>query len=381
MKNILIRFLAATMLLCLLCAGPLAAAPAATPPAVAGTGHLLLDMGSNQVLAAQNIDHRLEPASLTKILTAYVVFREIGNGHISLADPVLVSEKAWRMEGSRMFIEVGKQVSVEDLLKGLIVASGNDAAVALAEHTAGSEEAFANLMNEHAQRLGMTNSHFVNASGLPHPEHYTTPADIARATIATIREFPEWYAWYADKEYTYNDITQPNRNRLLWRDESVDGVKTGHTSTAGYCLVASAQRDDMRLISVVMGTDSEEERAIETQKLLGYGFRFFESQRLYDAGQTVQQVRVWKGESETLPVGVAESLSLTVPRGETGSTEARLVLHGTIEAPVSRGQEVGVIEVTNSDEIVRRVPAVALADISEAGFLGQMIDSVLMMFE
>lgn len=381
MKNRLIPFLATAMLLCLLCAGPLAAAPAAAPPAVAGTGHLLLDMGSNQVLAAQNIDHRLEPASLTKILTAYVVFREIDNGHISLTDPVLVSEKAWRMEGSRMFIEVGKQVSVEDLLKGLIVASGNDAAVALAEHTAGSEEAFANLMNEHAQRLGMTNSHFMNASGLPHPDHYTTPADIARATIATIREFPEWYAWYADKEYTYNDITQPNRNRLLWRDESVDGVKTGHTSTAGYCLVASAQREDMRLISVVMGTDSEEERAIETQKLLGYGFRFFENQRLYDAGQTVQQVRVWKGESETLPVGVADSLSLTVPRGETGGTEARLVLHGAIEAPVSRGQEVGVIEVANGGEIVLRVPAVALADVAEAGFLGQMMDSVLMMFE
>jgi D-alanyl-D-alanine carboxypeptidase (penicillin-binding protein 5/6) len=373
--------LTALTLLALLCAGPVAAAPAATPPDVAGTGHLLLDMGSNQVLAAQNIDHKLEPASLTKILTAYVVFREIRNGHISLTDPVLVSEKAWRMEGSRMFIEVGKQVSVEDLLKGLIVASGNDSAVALAEHTAGSEEAFANLMNEHAQRLGMTNSHFVNASGLPHPEHYTTPADIARATIATIREFPEWYAWYADKEYTYNDITQPNRNRLLWRDESVDGVKTGHTSTAGYCLVASAQRDDMRLISVVMGTDSEEERAIETQKLLGYGFRFFENLRLYDAGQTVQQVRVWKGENETLPVGVTESLSLTVPRGEAGGTEARLVLHGTIEAPVSKNQEVGVIEVTNGGEIVRSVPAVALAGVAEAGFLGQMMDSVLMMFE
>ena len=381
MKNRPIRFPTAVILLCLLCAGPLAAAPAATPPAIAGTGHLLLDMGSNQVLAAQNIDHRLEPASLTKILTAYVVFRDIRDGHISLTDPVLVSEKAWRMEGSRMFIEVGKQVSVEDLLKGLIVASGNDSAVALAEHTAGSEESFAKLMNEHAQRLGMTNSHFMNASGLPHPEHYTTPADIARATIATIREFPEWYAWYADKEYTYNDITQPNRNRLLWRDESVDGVKTGHTSTAGYCLVASAQRDDMRLISVVMGTDSEEERAIETQKLLGYGFRFFENQHLYDAGQTVQQVRVWKGENETLPVGVAESLSLTVPRGEAGDTQARLVLHGTIEAPVSKGQEVGVVEVSNGGEVVRRAPAVALAGVAEAGFLGKMMDSVLMMFE
>lgn len=358
-----------------------AAAPPAPPPTTAGSGHLLIDMASDQVIAASNADNQLEPASLTKIMTAYVIFREIDSGHIALADEALVSEKAWRMEGSRMFIEVGKRVSVEELLKGLIIASGNDAAVALAEHTAGSEEAFAALMNEHARRLGMNNSHFTNSSGLPDDEHYTTPADIAKVTAATIREFPEWYAWYAIKDYTFNDITQPNRNRLLWRDESVDGVKTGHTSTAGYCLVASAERDGMRLISVVMGTASEEERATETQELLGYGFRFFESRPLYAAGQPIQEVRVWKGEEDQLPVGVAEALVLTVPRGEAEGLSAQLVVDGLIEAPVMRGQPIGVIEVSHAGEIVKRVPAVALADVSEAGIFGQLLDSMLMMFE
>lgn len=374
-------FLNLLFALLLVSASPVSGAPAATPPSIAGSGHLLLDMGSNQVLSASNIDDRLEPASLTKILTAYVVFREIKRGHIALSDMVLVSEKAWRVEGSRMFIEVGKQVSVEDLLKGMIIASGNDAAVALAEHTAGSEEAFANLMNEHAQRLGMTNSNFMNASGLPGAEHYTTPSDIARVTIAQIREFPEWYRWYAVKEFTFNDITQPNRNQLLWRDESVDGVKTGHTSSAGYCLVSSAKRDDMRLVSVVMGTDSEAQRATETQKLLGYGFRFFENQPLYRAGDTVQNVRIWKGQTETLAVGVASDLSLTVPRGRSGDTQAQLMLNGMLQAPVSRGQTVGVIEVINAGKVIRRVPAVALADVGEAGIFGQLVDSVFMLFE
>ncbi len=381
MKHRLTRVLSLLFTLFLVAAPPVSGAPAATPPSIAGSGHLLLDMGSNQVLSAANIDDRLEPASLTKILTAYVVFREINRGHIALNDLVLVSEKAWRVEGSRMFIEVGKQVSVEDLLKGMIIASGNDAAVALAEHTAGSEVAFAKLMNEHAQRLGMTNSHFMNASGLPDAEHYTTPSDIARVTIAMIREFPEWYGWYAIKEFTFNDITQPNRNQLLWRDETVDGVKTGHTSAAGYCLVSSAKRDDMRLVSVVMGTASEAQRATETQKLLGYGFRFFENQPLYRAGETVQNVRIWKGQTDMLAVGVASDLSLTVPRGKSDDTQAQLMLNGTLEAPVVRGQTVGVIEVINAGKVIRRVPAVALADVGEAGIFGQLVDSVFMLFE
>jgi D-alanyl-D-alanine carboxypeptidase (penicillin-binding protein 5/6) len=357
------------------------AAPPAPPPTISGSGHLLLDMASEQVIAAANADSRLEPASLTKIMTAYVVFREIDSGHIALDDETLVSEKAWRMEGSRMFIEVDTRVTVEDLLKGLIIASGNDAAVALAEHTAGSEEAFAALMNEHARRLGMENTHFTNSSGLPDADHYTTPADIAKVTAATIREFPEWYGWYAVKDFTYNDITQPNRNRLLWRDDSVDGVKTGHTSTAGYCLVASAERDGMRLISAIMGTSGEEERSSETQELLGYGFRFFETRALYEAGQPVEEVRVWKGEVDQLPVGVAGTLALTVPRGEADGIAARLVLDGLVEAPVARGQQIGVVEVSHGGEVAKRVPAIALADVGEAGIFGQLLDSLLMMLE
>lgn len=357
------------------------AAPAAAPPSIAASGYLLMDMHSRQIIAADNADTRLEPASLTKIMTAHVVFEEIRQGHVALTDEVLISEKAWRMEGSRMFVEVNTRVTVEQLLKGLIIQSGNDAAVALAEHTAGSEEAFAALMNEHAGKLGMSNSHFMNASGLPDPEHYTTPRDIALVTAATIREFPEWYAWYAIKEYEYNGITQPNRNLLLWRDANVDGVKTGHTQAAGYCLVASAKQDDMRLISAVMGTESEKARATETQKLLGYGFRFFETRLLYALGQPVQQVRIWKGATEQVPIGAAEELAVTVPRGEAGALGARLMLNGTLEAPIARGQQVGVIEVTQGDEVVKRTPAIALADVGEAGIFGQLMDSVLLMFQ
>jgi len=365
----------------LLIPGALLAAPPAPPPPIAASGYLLMDMHSRQIIAADNAETRLEPASLTKILTAHVVFDEIRQGHIDLADEVIISEKAWRMEGSRMFLEVNTRATVEQLLKGLIIQSGNDAAVALAEHTAGSEEAFAALMNEHARQLGMNNSHFVNASGLPDPDHYTTPHDIALVTAATIREFPEWYAWYAIKEYAYNDITQPNRNRLLWRDSSVDGVKTGHTEAAGYCLVASASREQMRLISVVMGTESEEARATETQELLGYGFRFFETRRLYRAEQPIQNIRVWKGASDQLPVGASDEIAVTVPRGETGAIAAKLLLGANVEAPVTHGQKIGTIEITHGDKVLMRTPAIALADIPLGGLFGQLMDSVLLMFE
>ena len=364
-----------------LAVSPLTAKPAPSPPEIAAWGYLLMDMNSGQVLAANNPDMRLEPASLTKIMTAHVVFDEIKKGHVALTDSVLVSEKAWRTEGSRMFIEVNTQVTVEELLKGLIIQSGNDAAVALAEHVAGSEEAFAALMNETAARLGMTSSHFVNSTGLPDPEHYTTPADIAKVTADTIRDYPDWYAWYAIKDYTYNNIKQPNRNLLLWRDDSVDGVKTGHTEAAGYCLVASAQRDNMRLISVVMGTAGETARANETQKLLGYGFRFFETSPLYQADQPIQQVRVWKGGANEVPVGIARGLTVTVPRGEAGNLSAQLTLDGALEAPVARGQEVGTIEVRLGDQSLMKVPAVALAEVEEAGIVGWLMDTVLMMFE
>jgi D-alanyl-D-alanine carboxypeptidase (penicillin-binding protein 5/6) len=364
-----------------LAAAAQASVPVPTPPSVAGSGHLLIDMHSGRVLAESNADARLEPASLTKIMTAYVVLREIAEGNVQLQDQVLVSEKAWRTGGSRMFIEVGKRVSVEDLLKGMIIQSGNDASVALAEHIAGSEGTFATLMNTHARRLGMHHSHFVNSTGLPDPDHYTSARDITLVTAATIREFPEYYQWYAVKEFTYNDIRQHNRNKLLWRDDSVDGVKTGHTEAAGYCLVASARQGDMRLISVVMGTDSEESRARETQALLSYGFRFYETHRLYGAGEALSRVEVWKGDRDELSLGLAEDLYVTIPRHQYSHLNAKMVIEPTIIAPVGRGMAYGHLAVELGENEVARAPLVALQDVAEGGFWGGLIDSALLWFE
>ncbi|HIE54755.1 MAG TPA: D-alanyl-D-alanine carboxypeptidase, partial [Chromatiaceae bacterium] len=312
------------LLLLLILSGIGQTAPLPVPPAITASGHLLMDYHSGRVLAENNRDKRLEPASLTKIMTAYVVFRELEEGKLSLQEEVVVSEKAWKTPGSRMFIEVGKKVSVADLIRGMIIASGNDACVALAEHIAGSEESFAALMNEHAMRLEMDQTHFTNSTGLPDPNHYTTPADILKVTRALITEFPQYYPLYSEREFTFNNITQKNRNRLLWRDPSVDGVKTGHTKAAGYCLVASAKRQGMRLLSVVMGTASEEARAQETQKLFNYGFRFFETHRLFGGGEPLKQVRVWKGEMEELPLGLEEDLYVTIPRGDYHKLKARV---------------------------------------------------------
>lgn len=351
------------------------------PPTIAATGYLLIDMDSDTVLAAKDPEQRLEPASLTKIMTAYAVFRELRDGSIKMSDQVLISEKAWKTPGSRMFIEVNKRVSVEDLLKGMIIQSGNDASVALAEHVAGSEEAFANVMNDQARRLGMRNTHFVNSTGLPDKDHYTTPHDIALVTEAMIREFPELYKLYSVKEFTYNDIRQHNRNNLLWRDESVDGVKTGHTDAAGYCLVSSAKRDGMRLVSVVMGTSSEKARINESQSLLNYGFRFFETHRLYGAGDRLTRTRVWMGEREEMALGLAQDLSVTIPRRQYDKLNARTEIQPQLEAPLSKGQKVGeVIVELDGSEIVRR-PLVALEDIPEGGLWRKAVDSVLMMLE
>ncbi len=301
MRSKLISFL--TQVFVAVCIIPLpffTASAAIVPdaPSVGARAYILQDFDSGRVLAEVNADERMEPASLTKIMTAYVVFEELEQGKIAMEDQVLVSEKAWRMGGSKMFIEVDTKVSVEDLLKGLIIQSGNDASVALAEFIAGDEDAFADLMNQYAVRLGMTGTHFINASGLPHPEHYTTARDTATLAAAMIRDFPELYKIHAVKEYEYNGIVQHNRNKLLWRDESVDGLKTGHTESAGYCLVASAERDGMRLISVVMGSESERSRARESIALLSYGFRFFETHRLYGALEPLTEIRIWKGEIE-----------------------------------------------------------------------------------
>jgi D-alanyl-D-alanine carboxypeptidase (penicillin-binding protein 5/6) len=367
-----------------LAAAVLAATAAEVPtpdsPQLGARGYLLVDHDSGAILAESNADERLEPASLTKIMTAYVVFRELAEGNLTLDEEALVSEKAWRTGGSKMFIEVGKQVSVRDLLLGMIVQSGNDASVALAEHVAGSEDSFAGLMNSHAERLGMTRSHFVNATGLPHPEHYTTPADIAKVTTAMIREFPEYYAWYSQPEFTYHGIKQSNRNRLLALDPSVDGVKTGHTEAAGYCLVSSALRDGQRLTSVVMGTASESARASDSLALLNYGFRFFETHHPYQAGQTLERLRVWSGDTTELPVGPATDVAVTIPRGKYAELSAQLEPLGDIQAPVAQGQVVGHIVFLLGDEEITRQPAVALQAVGEGGLLRRAADSVLRLF-
>jgi len=373
------RQLLGTLGLCLLLSS-VSAARLPDPPSVPGTGHLLMEMHSGRVLADANSKTRLEPASLTKILTGYVVFREIAAGHVQLTDEVFVSEKAWRTGGSRMFIKVNTKVPLEALLKGMIIQSGNDASVALAEHIAGSEESFADLMNEHARRLGMTESHFVNSTGLPDPNHYTTARDIALVTEATIREFPDWYRWYAIKEYTYNNIKQHNRNRLLWRDDAVDGVKTGHTSSAGYCLVASASQDDMRLVSVIMGTESDSERMDATQALLNFGFRFFETAKLYARAQDLVRSRIWKGDANEVSLGPAEDFYVTAPRGLLGKMVPRVFVDPEIVAPVHRGEAYGYVSVEIDGEEIARAPLVAMAEIPEAGLLGSILDSALLWF-
>ena len=368
-------------LVCLLSFPLQAATPLPAPPEVSASGYLLVDFHSGKVLAERDAAKRLEPASLTKIMTAYTVFRELKQGNINLEDTVLISEKAWRTPGSRMFIEVGKKVKMLDLIKGMIIQSGNDACVALAEHIAGSESTFAELMNNHAQRLGLANTHFVNSTGLPHENHYTTAADIARVAAATIREFPEYYPWYSDKSFVFNNIEQHNRNKLLWRDDSVDGMKTGHTEGAGYCLVASAKRDSMRLISVVMGTKSEEARAKASQSLLNYGFRFYETHQLYTAGEVLNRARIWKGAQERLPLGLTEDLNVTIPRHQYKNLNANLEIEPKIMAPVEEGQSLGQVVVTLSGEPVTSASLVALKNISDGNIWQQIKDSALLWLE
>jgi serine-type D-Ala-D-Ala carboxypeptidase (penicillin-binding protein 5/6) len=351
------------------------------PPQVAAKGYLLVDLNSGKILAEMNADERLEPASLTKIMTGYVVFRELAAGKIALTDQVLISERAWRTGGSKMFIEVGKQVSIQDLLMGMIVQSGNDASVALAEHVGGSVEAFADLMNSHAQRLGMTGSHFTNPHGLPDPDLYITARDIAKVAVAIIREFPEFYAWYSTREFTYNAITQQNRNPLLARDATADGIKTGYTEAAGYCLVSSAKRADMRLVSVVMGSPTPNARAEASLALMNYGFRFYESHRLYPAEEPVESLRVWQGAPETLPVGPGADVFATFQRGRYSELAARLEKSDvSLTAPITRGTQVGEIVVTLGDDEINRVPLLGLQDVAKGNLWQVARDSVLRWF-
>ncbi len=353
--------------------------PSPTAPTVAAKSYILQDFASGRVLAEQNSDQRLPPASITKLMTAYVVAHELKAGNITLADDVLISEKAWRMVGSRSFIEVNTKVSVEALLRGMIIQSGNDAAVALAEHIAGSEETFAQMMNQYAQQLGMINTNYRNATGLPDPDHYTTARDIATLSAAIIGEFPEEYKWYSEKQYTYNGITQHNRNKLLWRDSSVDGLKTGHTEEAGYCLAASAVRNDMRLISVVLGTRSENARAQETQKLLNFGFRFFESHELYKVGQEVTETKVWKGQQKQLKLGLASTLSVTVPRGKYKELVATTSLNTPIVAPIAQGTALGEVQISLGDELIATQPLVAIQTVEQGSWFRRIIDTILML--
>lgn len=355
--------------------------PVPKPPATGAKAFILQDFDSRRIVAEKDSDQSIEPASITKLMTAYAVFMELKSGNITLEDKVTVSEKAWRTPGSRMFIEVGKQVSVEDLLKGMIIQSGNDATVALAEYIAGSEDTFAALMNRHAEELGLTGSHFMNSTGLPGAEHYMSAHDIALLAGKLIREFPEYYKWYSQKEFTYNDITQYNRNKLLWRDESVDGVKTGHTESAGYCLVTSAKQEDMRLISVVLGTDSENARAEASQALLNYGFRFFETHKLYDGSNQLATSRVWKGETESVSLGIDRPLYATIPRGQYKLLDASMTIDNRITAPVAQGKPLGMVHVTLGETVIAEQELVALQAVDEGSFWQRIIDEALLYFE
>ena len=322
------------------------------PPEIDAASYLIMDSDSGYHLVEKNIDQRVEPASLTKMMTAYVVASQIAGGHIAMTDEVVVSEKAWRMGGSRMFIEVGKKVSVEDLLKGVIIQSGNDASVTLAEHVSGTEEAFAELMNHYASELGMSGTHFMNSSGWPDEDHFTTARDLAILARAMIRDYPDIYALHSIREFTYNGIKQSNRNRLLWKDSSVDGIKTGRTKSAGYCLVASSVRDGIRLISVVMGTAGTQARTDATQALLNYSYRFYETRKLYAAGEAVTTVKVWKGERDSLDLVVEDELVLILPRGQYEQIQTLMTVEENPIAPITSGQKLGQIELLLDDEVI-----------------------------
>ena len=355
--------------------------PIPKAPSTGAKAFVIQDYHSGRIIAEENADMPVEPASITKMMTAHIVFNELKSGDLALDDMVTISEKAWRTPGSRMFVEVGKQVSVHDLLLGLIIQSGNDATVALAEHIAGSEETFAALMNRHAEEIGLTGSHFTNSTGLPDEQHYMTARDIARLGALTIEQYPEYYKWYSQKEFTFNDITQYNRNKLLWQDDSVDGIKTGHTESAGYCLATSALKDGMRLITVVLGTSSENARSDASQALLNYGFRFFETHRLYDAGTRLTTSRVWKGASDSIALGLDKPLYVTIPRGQYKSLDASMSINNRIIAPVAADQALGTVQVRLGEELIAEQPLVSLNAVAEGSFMQRIVDEALLYFE
>jgi len=357
--------------------------PTPPPPSVTGTAWLLMDYASGQVLAGENVDQRVEPASITKVLTSYVIAAEMKAGKVKPDDQVMMSENAWRSggagtDGSYSGFPVNQTAALLDMEKGMVVQSGNDAAIALAEHVAGSEEAFAALMNAYAQRIGMKNSHFVNSHGLSAPEHYSTPRDLALLGRAMVRDFPEQYAYNKIKEFTVGPITQRNRNLLLWRDSSVDGIKTGHHSGAGYCLMASAVRGDQRLVSVVMGSTGEAQRATDSLALLNWGFRFHETHRLYDAGKAISTQKLWKGQADEVQLGVAAPLLVSLPRGKYDQLKPSMDVPATLVAPIAKGQAIGKVRVTLDGKVVAERPLVALQAVEEAGFFKRLWHEFLM---
>ena len=376
----MIRFVFRLVALLAFAAAVQAAPPA--PPSIVARAWMVGDLSSNQVLAALKADERVEPASLTKIMTAYVVFQALRDKKLTLEQQVNVSERAWRAPGSRMFIEPRRPVSADELIRGMIIQSGNDACIALAEAVAGSEDVFVQLMNREAARLGMKGTHFMNVTGLPDAQHYSTAQDIYTMAAALIRDFPEYYAqYYSQKEFRYNNITQPNRNRLLWTDPSVDGMKTGHTEAAGFCLVASSKRGERRLLSVLLGGTSEAGRAQESQKLLNWGYQFFDSVKLHSAGEAVKSLEVWKGASRQVKAGFKRDLMLTVPRGEASKLQAELVSRQPLVAPVADGQRVGVLRVTIDGKPLGEYPLVALEAVPVAGLFGRAWDTLRLWFK
>ena len=351
------------------------------PPVIKGKSWLLIDNDSGAILSAGNPDMQIEPASLTKLMTAYIVFRELAEGRQNLDDMVFVSEKAWRMQGSRMFIKVNSRVKLEDLVKGMIIQSGNDATVALAEHVAGTEESFVGLMNKVAAELGMKGTHFVNSAGMPDEGHLTTATDLTKLTRALINQFPQYYKYYSIKDFTWNKIKQGNRNILLYRDPSVDGVKTGHTESAGYCLIGSAQREGMRLIAVVTGTDSKLARADMVQNLLNFGFRNYITKEVYPAGKLIQNVDIYKAASNNVAVESADRISLTVPRRGDAEITQTVTIPDYVIAPVERGQVLGNIEFSVQGSSLGKYPLTAVTDVPEGGFVDQLIGTVMLWIE
>lgn len=347
---------------------------------LAAKAYILTDFQSGQTLIGQNVHERVEPASLTKMMTAHVTFSALRQKRITLTQSVSVSENAWHAIGSRMFIEPGKPVSIGELVRGLIVQSGNDASIALAEAIAGSEENFAQMMNKEAERLGMKNTHFANSTGLPHPEHFTTAYDLALLVVDIIRNFPEHYPLYSLREYTYNKISQTNRNRLLWLDPNVDGLKTGYTKAAGYCLVTSARRNERRLISVVLGTTSDKVRTMESQRLLNYGFQFYDTVHLYRKKQEVTTIQLWKGEREMLKTGFNRDLYFSLPKGQFDKLKATMEYMQPLIAPISKGQKIGIVRFAFNGEEISEQPLVALENVDQANFISRAWDSLRLLF-